>query len=88
MERVCILVSDEHLAEVRQTVRDAGVANYDVLNVPVSATGKMPATHWFCLAIVDDNQLNKLLSLKNHTEMETGIFPKKFLADRNLKNIK
>jgi len=57
------------------------------LSIPLSETGKQPATHWFCFCNVDDAGYQKLLSVQEHSIIEQSS-PKEFLAKWNLQIIK
>ena len=57
------------------------------LSIPVSETGELPATHWFCFMNVSDEGYAKLLSVQEHSIIEEGS-PKEFLAKWNLQIIK
>jgi hypothetical protein len=57
------------------------------LSIPVSETGQLPATHWFCFINVDQTGYDKLLSVQEHSVIEEGS-PKEFLSKWNLKIIK
>lgn len=85
MEYFCILVSDENRETVREKVKDSQVLTHEIFNIPVSETGKAPATHWFCIMKYDDVLCQKLLDMKNLTEMEKTSSAKTFLSTRNLR---
>lgn len=57
------------------------------LSIPVSPTGELPATHWFCFMNVDQVGYEKVLSVQEHSVIEEGA-PKEFLSKWNLKIIK
>ena len=57
------------------------------LSIPVSETGELPATHWFCFINVDQTGYDKLLSVQEHSIIEENE-PKEFLSKWNLKIIK
>jgi hypothetical protein len=57
------------------------------LSIPVSETGQLPATHWFCFINVDQVGYEKLLSVQEHSIIEEN-GPKEFLSKWNLKIIK
>lgn len=57
------------------------------LSIPVSETGELPASHWFCFLNVDKVGYDKLLSVQEHSVIEEGS-PKEFLSKWNLKIIK
>lgn len=57
------------------------------LSIPVSETGQLPATHWFCFINVTQEGYDKLLSIQEHSIIEEGS-PKEFLSKWNLQIIK
>lgn len=57
------------------------------LSIPVSETGQLPATHWFCFINVTQESYEKLLSIQEHSIIEEGN-PKEFLSKWNLEIIK
>lgn len=57
------------------------------LSIPVSETGELPATHWFCFMNVTQEGYDQLLSIQEHSVIEEGS-PKEFLSKWNLKIIK
>lgn len=83
--RICILCSEEQLSGVKEKARN--VFSFDVMKVPVSSSGNMPATHWFCFSNMTEELYSKLLSIKENSTMEESS-PKEFLEKWNLKIIK
>ena len=81
--RICILCEDSLLEEVRLVSESNGIG-YKVLHIPVSLSGELPATHWFCCLTTNSS---KILSLKKLTIMEES-GPKKFLEKHNLRVIR
>ena len=57
------------------------------LSIPVSETGELPATHWFCFMNVTDAGYAKVKSVQEHSIIEESS-PKEFLAKWNLQIIK
>ena len=57
------------------------------LSIPVSETGKLPATHWFCFVNVSEDGYQKLLSIQEYSIIEES-GPKEFLEKWNLKIIR
>jgi hypothetical protein len=80
--RLCILCESSYIDDVRSVGK---VIGDKILHIPVSETGKLPATHWFCC--LTTNSYQKILDLKNHTIMEES-GPKEFLMKYNLKVIR
>jgi hypothetical protein len=87
--RLCILATDENVEAVRTTAKTniPSLADLPVLTIPVSASGEMPATHWFCNFLVSKETHSKLMELKSLSEMEFAS-TSNFLKDRDLKIIK
>lgn len=56
------------------------------LSIPLSETGELPATHWFCFVNVSDATYQKMLESQKHTIIEEAR-PSEFLAKHNLKRI-
>ena len=86
--RICILATAENVDTVRETARQnlPEFANHRMFDTPVSADGTMPATHWLCHFKVSQGMVDKLMALKNLSDMEVAT-PSEFLSDRNLKII-
>ena len=81
--RINILTEDSKVEQVR----DAWV-NKDVMKIPVSPTGELPATHWFCSMAGSEEKMNAIYAKKNLSIMELGIGPKEFLNKWGLKIIR
>jgi hypothetical protein len=66
-----------------------GIANkeFQHLSIPVSETGQLPATHWFCFINVTEEGYQKMLALQEHSIYEES-GPKEFLEKWNLQIIK
>ena len=66
-----------------------GIADkeYQHLSIPVSETGQLPATHWFCFMNVNEEGYQKMLAVQEHSIYEE-MGPKEFLEKWNLKIIK
>jgi hypothetical protein len=66
-----------------------GIANKEFkhLSIPVSETGQLPATHWFCFINVTEEGYQKMLAVQEHSIYEES-GPKEFLAKWNLQIIK
>ena len=86
--RLCILATNENVEAVRARAAENMPTMTQILNFPVSSTGELPATHWFCNFKVSEAMYENLMSLKNLSEMEIHDNSKKFLEERNLKFIK
>jgi|688.fasta_scaffold00580_29 hypothetical protein len=59
----------------------------DHLKIPLSSTGELPATHWFCFINVNEAMYQKMLESQKYTIIEEAV-PSEFLAKHNLKKIK
>lgn len=57
------------------------------LSIPVSETGELPATHWFCFMNVTEAGYAKVKSIQEHSIIEESA-PKEFLTKKGLKIIK
>lgn len=79
--RISILCEDSDINQVRQVASDNNIGS-GVLKIPLSKSGKLPATHWYCC--LTTNHPENILSLKNLTIMEE-LGPKSFLQKHNLK---
>lgn len=62
-------------------------ASFEHLKTAVSATGELPATHWFCFIKVNEDTYQKMMASQKYTIIEEGI-PSEFLEKHNLKKIK
>lgn len=85
--------SNEVKPEVSKGVMDfksrLGIANKEFkhLSIPVSETGQLPATHWFCFLNVTEEGYQKMLAVQEHSIYEES-GPKEFLEKWNLQIIK
>lgn len=73
------------LAKLKQNLGLPEVKEH--LSIPVSETGELPATHWFCFMNVTDAGYAKVKSVQEHSIIEESS-PKEFLAKWNLQIIK
>lgn len=80
--RVCILCEESKVAQVREKMK-----RENILKIPLSENGQLPATHRFCCIATDEKKAQELLSKAEITIMEISE-PKEFLAKHNLKYIK
>lgn len=80
--RVCILCEESKVTQVREKMEKE-----DILTIPCSETGQLPATHRFCCIATDEKGAGELLSKSEITTMEVSS-PKEFLSKWNLKIIK
>lgn len=80
--RVCILCEESKVEEARKKMK-----RDNILRIPCSETGQLPATHRFCFIATDERGAQELLSQAEITTMELS-GPKEFLTKWNLKIIK
>jgi hypothetical protein len=59
----------------------------DILNIPLSSDGKLPATHYFCTMQVLKDKAEKLLAMQEYSVIEVDISAKDFLEKHNLQII-
>lgn len=59
----------------------------DHLKIPLSPTGELPATHWFCFINTNEATYQKMLASQKYTIIEEAV-PSEFLDKHNLKKIK
>ena len=86
--KLCILVEDKHVEEVREIALEEFPAmkkHKGVLQIPVSSSGELPVTHWACSMVGHRTRLENILAKANLSEMEEGVSLKKFLRNRELK---
>ena len=79
--RICIMCEDTKIKKVRKDMK-----NENILNIPLSTSGELPATHWFCCLATDQDRCDRLLKSADQTTMEISE-PKEFLEKWNLKII-
>lgn len=80
--RICILCEESKVEQVREKMK-----RDNILTIPCSESGELPATHRFCSMAVDEKKSQELLSKAEITTMEIS-GPKEFLTKWNLKIIK
>jgi len=80
--RVCILCEEAKVEQAREKMN-----NKNILTIPCSENGQLPATHRFCCIATDERGAQELLSKAEITTMEI-CGPKEFLTKWNLKIIK
>ena len=85
MKRVCVICEHASVTEARE--RAKSFLHVDVLKIPVSKSGELPATHWFCHLQTTEEGYAKFLEMQQYTIIEEG-GPKEFLSKRNLKIIR
>jgi hypothetical protein len=80
--RVCVLCEESKVDQAREKMK-----NKNILTIPCSESGQLPATHRFCCIATDQKGVDDLLSKAEITIMEIS-GPKEFLTKWNLKIIK
>jgi hypothetical protein len=80
--RICILCEDSKLTAVREKMNSS-----NILNTPLSESGNLPATYWFCCIATTQDVADKMLAQAELTTMEISE-PKPFLTKWNLQIIK
>lgn len=82
--RVCVLCEEEKVSQIRKDRK-----NENMLKIPCSETGELPATHRFCCIATSEERAADILANKdeNYVAVES-IGPKEFLNKWNLKIIK
>lgn len=84
---ICILAADENIKEVRESAKQIPqFAKHTALAIPVSPTGEMPVTHWFCTFKASEEVYQQIKDLQHFTEVVESA-PRAFLEGRNLKII-
>lgn len=81
--RINILTEDSKVEQVRREI-----GNPNILKIPVSQTGELPATHWFCTMAGEESKMNAIYEKRKLSIMELDMGPKEFLEKWNLKLIK
>jgi hypothetical protein len=84
---ICILAPNDKVEVVRERAKQIPkFANHTALSVPVSATGDLPATHWFCTFSTDEELYAQIKALQEFSEVVEAD-PKAFLEGKKLKPI-
>jgi hypothetical protein len=89
-ERAATVLPQHKLTEgLRELKKKKGEdISLDHLKIPLSSTGELPATHWFCFINVNEAMHQSMLDSQMHTIIEEGCVPSEFLAEHGLKRIK
>lgn len=80
--RICILCEESKVLQVREKMK-----NDNIMNINLSPTGELPATHKLCVMAVSDEKAKNLMDSAEFTIIE-AMNPSEFLAKHNLKKIK
>lgn len=84
--RVSILCPDEYIEEVRSKAREL-ISSHISLTTPLSRSGELPQTHWFCTCYLTNEGMKKIHELKKYTTIYTGN-PKAILKELELMIVK
>ena len=79
--RICILCEVSKLSQVKEKMK-----NDNILNIDLSPTGELPATHKMCVMAVPEDKAQQMISSAELTIIE-AMNPKEFLVKHNLKKI-
>jgi hypothetical protein len=79
--RICILCEVSKLSQVREKMK-----NGNILNIDLSPTGELPATHKMCVMAVTEEKAENMINSAEFTIIE-AMNPKEFLEKHNLKKI-
>ena len=79
--RICILCEESKVSRVREKMK-----NNNILNIDLSLTGELPATHKFCVMAVTEEKAKRLMDSAEFVIIET-MNPSEFLTKHNLKKI-
>lgn len=79
--RICILCEESKVLQVREKMK-----NDKILNIDLSQTGELPATHKLCVMAVTDVKAKQMIDSAELTIIE-AMNPKEFLEKHNLKKI-
>ena len=79
--RICILCEISKLSQVREKMK-----NDNILNIDLSSTGELPATHKMCVMSLPESKAQEMISSAELTIIE-AMNPKEFLEKHNLKKI-
>ncbi len=82
LQTICTIAPDKDAASVREIAKPYFGDN--VLSIPLSETGELPVTHWFCAFQATQLVIDKMFAAQNLSEMEV-CDAKEFLQKRNLK---
>jgi hypothetical protein len=80
--RICILCEESKILQVREKMKSD-----NVLRIPLSSTGELPATHRLCVMAVTEERANHLMETAEFSIIE-AMNPSEFLNKHNLKKIK
>jgi hypothetical protein len=79
--KICILCEESKVLQVRKKMK-----NDNILNIDLSPTGELPATHKLCVMAVTEEKAKRLINSAEFMVIEI-MEPKEFLEKHNLKKI-
>ena len=79
--RICILCEESKVLQVREKMKSD-----NVLKIPLSPTGELPATHRLCVMAVTEDRAKELMETAEFSIIE-AMNPSEFLNKHNLKKI-
>jgi hypothetical protein len=79
--RICILCEIDKVSQVREKMK-----NDNILNIDLSTTGDLPATHKLCVLALPDDKALEMINSAELTIIE-AMNPKEILEKHNLKKI-
>ena len=79
--RICILCEESKVSQVREKMK-----NDNILNIDLSSTGELPATHKGCVMAVTEEKAKRLMDSAEFVIIE-AMNPSEFLEKHNLKKI-
>jgi len=79
--RICILCEESKVSQAREKMKSD-----NILNISLSPTGELPATHKLCVLAVTEEKAKQMMDSAELTIIES-MNPKEFLEKHNLKKI-
>ena len=79
--RICILCEESKVTQVREKMKSD-----NIMNISLSPTGELPATHKMCVLAVTEERAQEMINSAELTTIE-AIRPTEFLEKHGLKKI-
>ena len=79
--RICILCEESKVAQAREKMKSD-----NILNISLSPTGELPATHKMCVLAVTEDKAQEMINSAELTIIE-AMNPSEFLKKHGLKKI-
>ena len=79
--RICILCEESKVSQAREKMK-----NDNILNIELSPTGELPATHKMCVLAVTEERAKQMIDSAELTIIE-AMNPSEFLEKHGLKKI-